>query len=227
MIVVPTYNMILSGDATLFYPIDQLRRCSGGNGITVDEKIILIVAKENKSLSELEADDFYPIGVSGVIAELNQQGYAVIHTQYRVNIEDVRIYPDHTIRLMTSRRKDIDDLDRATEKEKLNALIAEMRSYASGLQWAETAEYFIDQVDSIGMAACIMSPMVQISNEERYAILAEDSKAKRAELIEKTLYEFMEVDRITHEANNSQQQEYQQQSDYPELPFLLSHKRRQ
>ena len=47
MIVVPTYNMILSGDATLFYPIDQLRRCSGGNGITIDEKIIMIVAKEN------------------------------------------------------------------------------------------------------------------------------------------------------------------------------------
>ena len=223
MIVVPTYNMILSGDATLFYPIDQLRRCSGGNGITVDEKIILIVAKENKSLSELEADDFYPIGVAGNIAELNQQGYAVIHTQYRVNIEDVRIYPDHTIRLMTSRRKDIDDLDRATEKEKLNALIAEMRSYASGLQWAETAEYFIDQVDSIGMAACIMSPMVQISNEERYAILAEDSKAKRAELIEKTLYEFMEVDRITHEANNSQQQEYQQRYKEAAIKRQMEH----
>ena len=223
MIVVPTFNMILSADATIFYPIDQLRRCSGGNGVTVNEKIIMIVAKENKNLSELEADDFYPIGVAGNIAELNQQGYAVIHTQYRVNIEDVRIYPDHTIRLMTSRRKDIDDLDSAIEKEKLSALIAEMRSYASGLQWAETAEYFIDQVDSIGMAACIMSPAVQISNEERYAILAEDSKAKRAELIEKTLYEFMEVDRITNEANNSQQQEYQQRYKEAAIKRQMEH----
>ena len=104
MIVVPTYNMILSADATLFYPQEQLRRSAGGNGITVNEKVILIVAKENKSLSDLQPDDFYPIGVAGSISELNQQGYAVLKTQYRVNLEDVRIYPDHTIKLMTNRR---------------------------------------------------------------------------------------------------------------------------
>ena len=223
MIVVPTYNMILSADATLFYPQEQLRRSAGGNGITVNEKVILIVAKENKSLSDLQPDDFYPIGVAGSISELNQQGYAILKTQYRVNLEDVRIYPDHTIKLMTNRRKDIDDLDSATEQEKLAALIKEMRSYAAGLQWAETAEYFINQVDSIGMAACIMSPIIQISNEERYAILAEDSKAKRTELIEKTLYEFMEVDRITKEANSSQQQEYQQRYKEAAIKRQMEH----
>ena len=223
MIVVPTYNMILSADATLFYPQEQLRRSAGGNGITVNEKVILIVAKENKSLSDLQPDDFYPIGVAGSISELNQQGYAVLKTQYRVNLEDVRIYPDHTIKLMTNRRKDIDDLDSATEQEKLAALIKEMHSYAAGLQWAETAEYFINQVDSIGMAACIMSPIIQISNEERYAILAEDSKAKRTELIEKTLYEFMEVDRITKEANSSQQQEYQQRYKEAAIKRQMEH----
>ena len=223
MIVVPTYNMILSADATLFYPQEQLRRSAGGNGITVNEKVILIVAKENKSLSDLQPDDFYPIGVAGSISELNQQGYAVLKTQYRVNLEDVRIYPDHTIKLMTNRRKDIDDLDSATEQEKLAALIKEMRSYAAGLQWAETAEYFINQVDSIGMAACIMSPIIQISNEERYAILAEDSKARRTELIEKTLYEFMEVDRITKEANSSQQQEYQKRYKEAAIKRQMEH----
>ena len=223
MIVVPTYNMILSADATLFYPQEQLRRSAGGNGITVNEKVILIVAKENKSLSDLQPDDFYPIGVAGSISELNQQGYAVLKTQYRVNLEDVRIYPDHTIKLMTNRRKDIDDLDSATEQEKLAALIKEMRSYAAGLQWAETAEYFINQVDSIGMAACIMSPIIQIYNEERYAILAEDSKARRTELIEKTLYEFMEVDRITKEANSSQQQEYQQRYKEAAIKRQMEH----
>ncbi|MBQ3373497.1 MAG: endopeptidase La [Oscillospiraceae bacterium] len=223
MFVVPTYNMILSADATLFYPQEQLRHSAGGNGITVNEKVILIVAKENKSFSDLQPDDFYPIGVAGNITELNQQGYAVIKTQYRVNLEDVRIYPDHTIKLMTTRRKDIDDLDTALEQEKLDALIKEMRNYAAGLQWAETAEYFIKQVDSIGMAACIMSPILQISNDERYAILAEDSRLRRTELIEKALYEFMEVDRITKEANSSQQQEYQQRYKEAAIKRQMEH----
>ena len=223
MIVVPTYDMILAPDSTIFFPIDQLRRNAGAGGVAVGEKVTMIVARENKGYSALTESDFYPVGVSGNINELNQQGYAVIRTQYRVNIEDVRIYPDHTIKLITSRRKDIYDLTPAEEQEKLRALIKEMRSYASGFEWAETAEYFIKQVDSIGMAACIMSPLLQISNEDRYAILAEDSMAARAELIEKTLYEFMEVARITNEANSSQQQEYQQRYKEAAIKRQMEH----
>ncbi len=223
MIVVPTYNMILASEATLFFPFEQLRRNAGSGGVAAGEKVTLIVAKENKGYSELTESDFYPIGVTGNITELNQQGFAVIRTQYRVNIEDVRIYPDHTIKLITSRRKDIDDLDSSVEQEKLRGLIKEMRSYASGFEWAETAEYFIRQVDSIGMAACTMSPLMQISNEERYAVLAEDSRAARAEMIEKMLYEFMEVARITNEANSSQQQEYQQRYKEAAIKRQMEH----
>ncbi len=223
MIVVPTYDMVLSPDATLFYPLDQLRRNAGSAGIAVGERVILIVAKEHKSYSELTESDFYPIGVSGMLMELNQQGYGVIRTQYRVNIEDVRVYPDHSIKLMTSRRPDISDLEPAEEQEKLKALLKEMRSYAAGFEWAETAEYFIKQVDTIGMAACIMSPILQIPNAERYAILAEDSRKARAELIEKTLYEFLEVARITNEANSSQQQEYQQRYKEAAIKRQMEH----
>ena len=223
MIVVPTYNMILSPDAAIFFPLDQLRRNAGAGGVAVGEKVILIVAKENKGYSELTENDFYPIGVSGSITELNQQGYAVIRTQYRVNLEDVRIYPDHTMKLMTSRRAEDDDLDSAAGQEKLRALLREMHSFAEGLPWAQTAEFFIDQVDSLGMAACIMSPLLSNSNEERYAILAEDSKARRAELIEKMLYEYIEVARITNEANSSQQQEYQQRYKEAAIKRQMEH----
>ncbi|MCR5138259.1 MAG: endopeptidase La [Oscillospiraceae bacterium] len=210
MIVVPTYNMILSADASLIFPLDQMRRNAGTNGVAVGEKVIMLVAKTNKSFSELSENDFYPIGVAGNITELNQQGYVVIRTQYRVNLEDARIYPDHTIKVMTSRRRDEEDLPPQEEAEKVKSLKQEMRRLAEAMNVAENASYFIDQVDSVGGAACAMSPILQISNEERYALLAEDSRAKRAEMIEKILYEFMEVGRITSEANSSQQQEYQQ-----------------
>ena len=52
--------------------------------------------------------------------------------------------------------------------------------------------------------------MLENSNEERYAILAEDSRLRRAELIEEALYGFLEVGRITNEAVSSQQKEHQQ-----------------
>ena len=223
MIVIPTHNLILAPDATLIYPLEQLRRYAGANGVVVGEKVIMIVAKENKGYSELTESDFYPIGVAGNITELNQQGYGLIRTQYRVNVEDVRIYPDHTIKLMTSRRRDVEDLPPEEEAEKVKDLQKEMRRFADAMNAGEGAAYIIDQVDSVGAAACAMSPVLQLSNEERYAFLVEDSRAKRAEMIEKTLYEFMEVGRITNEANFSQQQEYQQRYKEAAIKRQMEH----
>ena len=147
--------------------------------------------------------------MSGVVIELNPQGYAVIRTQYRVNLEMIGINPDHTIDLTISRRNDIEDLDHALEKEKLKDLLHEMREFAKGLPGAEMAEAYISQVDSVEAAASALSPWLEIDNEERYAVLEEDSRTARVEMLEKILYEFLEVGRITNEANSSQQKEYQ------------------
>ena len=173
MLVVPVYNMILTPDATVFFQMDQLKRSAGGRGISVSEKVILIVAKENKEYSSLTEDSFYPIGVAGTITEINQQGIVMVRTQYRVDIESVGINPDHTFQLTISRRNDIDDLDEAVEAEKLKNLRQEMRDFSAGFQWGASADVFINQISTIGMAACAMSPWLKLTNEERYAILAE------------------------------------------------------
>ena len=118
MLVAPVYNMILTPDATLYFQTEQLRKSAGDKGITVNEKIILIVAKENEKFHEMTEKSFYPIGVAGVITDIDPQGYAVVKTRYRVNLSSVEINPDHTIQLEISRRSDIDDLDKDVEKEK-------------------------------------------------------------------------------------------------------------
>ena len=223
MLVVPVYNMIVAPDATLFFQTDQLRRNSGDKSVTVNEKIVIIVAKGKWSNAELNEDSFYPIGVAGIVTEINNHGYAVVRTQYRVNVEDVQVNPDNSIKLTISRRRDIEDLSDREEMEKVRGLQDEMRKFASGLNVGDTVNYIIDQVDSVGAAACAMSALLDISNEERYAILEEDSKAKRAEMIEKMLYEFMEVGRITNEANLSQQQEYQQRYKEAAIKRQMEH----
>ncbi len=209
MIVVPVYNMILAPDANIYFNINQVRRNAGDKGIAVGERVVLIVARDNESYRDMTPDSFYPVGISGEIKEINNQGYVVIHTGYRVDIDNVEIGPDDAIRLTMTRRNDIDDMSRSVEKEKLDGMLEEMRRFASGFEWADSAEYWLRQIDSLERAACVMSPWLDISNAERYAILAEDSRTKRAELIEEALYGFMEVGRITNEAMTSQQEEHQ------------------
>ena len=228
MIVVPTYNMLLSPDAVLYLPLDTLRRAAGpGKGVALGERLILIVAKENVALADMTEDSFYPIGVSAVVKDLNQQGFAVVNTQYRVNVETLSIDPDRTIQLTISRRSEQEDLDAAAEAEKLKALVEEMRKFASGFPWASAAEPILNQIHTLGAAACVLSPWLEITNEERYAILAEDSRARRAELVEKTLYEFLEVGRITNEAVSSQQKESQQRYKEAAIKRQIEHLQRE
>ena len=224
MIVVPTYNMILCPDAALYLPLDMLRRSAGSNkGIALGDKLILIVARENQNLKDMTEESFYPIGVAGTVSELNHQGFAVVRTQYRVNLEEVYINPDHTVQLTISRRNETEDLDPAVEAEKLKNLLQEMRTFSAGFNWAQAAEGFIDQIHSMGMAICAMSPWLEIDNEERYAILAEDSRKERSEHIERILYDYLEVGRITNEAVSSQQKESQQRYKEAAIKRQIEH----
>ncbi len=210
MLVVPVYNMLLAPDATVYFQMDQLRASSAGKGIAVGERVIFIVAKENVDRDALTEDSFYPIGLAAAVTEIGQQGYVAIRTHYRVDIESVGVNPDRTFQLNISRRNDIDDLDPEVEAEKLKNIKEEMKRFSTGFEWAEYAQFYIHQINSVSMAACSLSPWLKISNEQRYAILAEDSRQKRAEMIEEILYDFLEVGRITNEAVSSQQKEHQQ-----------------
>lgn len=201
--------MILAPDANIYFNINQVRRNSGDRALAAGEKVVLIVARDNESYKDLTSESFYPVGISGEITEVNNQGYVVIHTGYRVDVENIEIGIDESIRLSMSRRNDIDDMSSSVEKEKLGSMLEEMRRFTSGFEWADSAEYWLKQIDSLERAACVMSPWMDITNEERYAILAEDSRLKRAELIEEALYGFIEVGRITNEAMTSQQEEHQ------------------
>ena len=209
MLVIPVYNMLLLPDANLYFQQNELRKISGSRSIVLNEKTIVILAKEKLDLKDMKEDSFYPIGVVGRVSDI-REGFVTISLQYRVNLENVFINPDQTIKLSISRRNDTHDLDESEAREKLKDMINEMKKYASGFDWAKAADAYIDQVDSLNMAISMMSPWLKLNNEERYELLKEDSEKKRAEMIEKIMYEFLEVGRITNEATSSQQKEYQQ-----------------
>lgn len=227
MIVIPVYNMILAPDSAVYFGTDQIRRSAGEKGFAIGERVVLIVARENQNFKDMTPESFYPIGISGEISEINHQGYVIIRTSYRVDIEHIEINFDHTIGLSITRREEISDLSSAVEGEKLKNLKQEMRDFAAGFEWGGSIEYWLNQIDSINKAACAMSPWLEIPNERRYEILAEDSKLKRAELIEEILYDFLEVGRITNEAVTSQQKEHQQMYREQAIKRQMEHLQRE
>lgn len=208
MTIVPVHNIMLVPNTTMYLRTD-LYEAMSGRAPAVDEKITLIVSKAPLARHELKSDSFYPIGLSATITEVHREGYLVIRGEYRVNLTGISVSAGHHIDLEVSRRDEIDDLNDAEASRKLDAVKQSMRDFSANLQWGESARVWIDQWDSLGEIAAAMSPWVDAPSEERYAILAEDSAAKRAEMLEKFIYENLEMVKLNHEASNERQEDYQ------------------
>ncbi len=207
MTVIPVYNKFIAPDSDVYFRRDQFRYLAGNVGI--DEKVILLVSKEDQTKAERTEDSFYPIGLSGTVSEISNDGYAVVRTAGRVNIESVVINRDRSVSLMTSRRADVPDLPEEEAQEKLEAAKQAVRDFSQGYQWGAAAASYVEHMDSLGTLTGMLSIWMKATNEEYYEILAEDSCAHRAERMEKLIYEFLEVTRVTNDANTAHQKEYQ------------------
>ncbi len=207
MLVIPVYKKLISPNSEIYFQKNDLQNV--GVNLAEDEKVVLIVMKEDHSKDEWTEDSFYPIGISGIVAEVSPYGYFTIKTSNRVNIDTVDINPDRSISLTLSKSADIHDLDEETEQAKLEAMRAEVLKVSEGFEIAEWFISLIRRVDSIGTIGGLLAYWMKASNEDFYSLLEEDSDAKRTEMLEQMLYEFLEVARVTGKATASQQAEYQ------------------
>ena len=93
MTILPTYNMLLVPDADLYMRVKIYRDVTGREP-EVDERVTMIVSREERARAEFTAESFYPIGLSGAIREVSPNGFLVIRTAGRVNIESVGVTPE-------------------------------------------------------------------------------------------------------------------------------------
>ena len=208
MNVFPIYNILVVPDANIYIKTETYEKVTGRSAVAED-KLVIVVAKEDLKREEFTSDSFYPIGLRATIAEVNSNGFIMLRTANRVNIDDVAVYRDHTIDLTISRRNDINDLDPEEARRKLYSVKTAMMKFSESFQWGQAARGFIAQWNSIGEAAVVMSPWMLSSNSERYAVLAEDSVAKRTELLEKLIYENLEMNKVNREAEHAQEEDHQ------------------
>ncbi|MCR5410431.1 MAG: endopeptidase La [Lachnospiraceae bacterium] len=208
MAVLPIYNILALPDCNIYFKNDFFSK-SVGRDPQVDDKVTLIVQKENITRDDFANDSFYPIGLSGIVTEVSSNGYFIVHTRTRVNIDEVTVYHDKSIDINISKRDDIDDADRDMTSRKLKEIKSAMSKYAENFQWVAATRAYIAQWTSLAEIASAMSPWIMNANDEKYALLAEDSTAKRNEMLEKLIYENLEMTRIDNEAKSAQEADYQ------------------
>ncbi|MBR2736806.1 MAG: endopeptidase La, partial [Firmicutes bacterium] len=94
MAVLPVYNIITVPDSNIYIRTEYYRLMTDKVPAT-GEMVTMIILKEDLSRRDLKRDSFYPIGLKGFITEVHDEGFIVAHMDYRVDISEVSILPDH------------------------------------------------------------------------------------------------------------------------------------
>ena len=173
MIVIPVYNRLIVPDADIYFQTEQFKKMAGR--AVMNEKVVILICKEETNREDMTEESFYPIGVSGSVSELGGDGFVTVHTTGRVNIDQIYVNPDHTIDLTISRRPDEDDISKDELAVKLVALKRTAREFANGFTWGPATAAYLDRMETIGSIASMVSPWLGVSNADRYAVLEEDS----------------------------------------------------
>ncbi len=208
MAVLPIYNSIAVPEASIFIKSALYREIVGRNPVA-GVFITLVFLKEDKEAGDITSEDIYPIGITGVITEADNRGYMKIRLEDRVDIKEVRFLPDNSMDVDALVRPDILDLNTEDEKIKVEAIREEIIEFSKGYQWGDVMRNYAVGWNHMGDVAAAMSQWLTAGPEEKYEVLAEDSRQKRYEMMEKMVFESLEMAKVQNQARSHQEEDYQ------------------
>ena len=202
MITIPVYDMIILPDIVYYFKSDVFQELNIED-VRKDDEVLFLMLKEDKARSEMTADDFYPIGISGKFQSRDDNGVISVRTTNRVNVLQVNVTADEIVASVTL-REDIEDLSDEERKERYGRMRDSLLKFVQGFQWGVMARGYILHWKSMEETVSSLAGYLNLSSEEKYEILAADHTSVRTELMEKAIYEFIEMTRVGQEAENEQ-----------------------
>lgn len=202
MITIPVYDMLILPSVTYYFkgdvfPHTNIRDMKEG------EDVIFLILKEDKKREDMKAEDFYPMAVNGVVESVDQEGSVSIRTVERIELTVVEVSED-AIYAEGIESGEIEDLEPKEVKSRFEKVKNALLRFVQGFPWGLVARSYILHWKSLNEAAAAISGYLNLSAEERYGILAAETESKRTELIERSVYEFIEIAKVGEEAETAQ-----------------------
>jgi len=201
MILIPTYNTVVLPGSKIYFRKEYLQE-AGVEKISVGEKVTFLYLKEPKD-KDITMEDIYPIAVAGQVLSIDDEGGANLEAFNRINIEYMDFENQNVVGVQ---RPEIDDLEPQIANTMLIGLRDELLNYVTKFQWGLMARGYVLAWKNMNEVMVGLSPFMNITPEEKYAVLAEDSTKARAELIAQYAREFMAINEVSEEAKQAQKE---------------------
>ena len=132
-----------------------------------------------------------------------------IRTLDRVEILDP-VIEDGDVRASFVVRPCVEDMPEEEQQNVFAALRADLLRFVQGYQWGLWARGYILQRKNVNDMASSLSEYLNLTVEEKYRILAADSVRERYDLISRAIREFMEIAKVSSEAQEAQKDDQEQ-----------------
>lgn len=207
MFVQPIYNILLLPDVTYYFKKDFFS--DRYDRLTEDNDILFMILKKEAVNGQFAKDDFYPIGLSAKVENISEEDVVQIRTVDRVEIINP-VIEDGEISASFAVRPSVEDMSPDEEEASFSALRSSLLRFVQGYQWGLWARGFILQRKNIFDLASALSEYLNLTADEKYRILAADSIRARYSLIETAVNEFMEIAKVSAEAQEAQKGDQEQ-----------------
>ena len=198
MIHVPFYGLVIVPGVTYYFQKDFFHEISEKQA-EEQEEIVFLMLKEDKKLSGVTPEDFYPVGAVGFVDAIDENGNVAVKVTDRVNFDRIQI-EDGVYNLEYSKREEIEDEDAEAVREEYQEIRSKLLKYVSRYQWGIVARNYIMNWHSLDEMTASLSRYLYLENEEKYRIMETDEHSKRHEMMKTAIYELIEVSNVSEEA---------------------------
>lgn len=207
MLVLPVYDLLLLPGVTFYFKKDILDRMQVEK-VEKGEEILFLIQKSEKRREDLAVDDFQNKGLVGTVENIDDDGNLSIRIHDRVEISDVELQNGEFMAdaAICSECTDLpEEEEKAIFKETKDSLV----QFVNGFPWGVWARAFIQHWNTMTEIVCAISGYLNLSAEEKYEIMETDSERERVGLMQKAVYEFIEMAHVSNEAESAQKETHE------------------
>ena len=194
MLVIPIYNTIILPDVQYNLEPDSLTDREKSL-LKVEDTVILLPLKEEKTREELTVEDFYPIGLTGIVKGIrNADGDLILAVRTEVKVRVINLVANREV--LNAEYEiiyDEADIDEREQRAVFNMVIENLAQISSYFQWGSWAMRFSEKLDNVNEVISIVGPYTDLTPAEKYAMLETDSLMERYHLISEAMLKYKDL----------------------------------
>ena len=207
MFIQPIYNILLLPDVTYFFKKDFF--ADRADELEAGSDLLFLFLKNETADGSPTSDAFYPVGLSAKVENISEEDVLQVRTTDRVEISDPSV-DDDRIHVSFVLRPPVEDMGEDEQQTEFTELRTALLRFVQGYQWGLWARGYILQRKNMNDMASALSEYLNLTPEEKYQILATDSIRERYTLIDRAVNEFMEIAKVSSEAQEAQKGDQEQ-----------------